>query len=50
MDKRLRQRVRERAGNRCEYCRVPQTADSLPFQLDHIVAAVHHGIEQKRIA
>jgi hypothetical protein len=43
MDERLRQQVRERAVNRCEYCRVPQSADRLPSQVDHIIAEVHHG-------
>ncbi len=40
----LRQQVRERAGRRCEYCRLP---DSLPplesFHLEHIVARQHGG-------
>lgn len=43
MDERLRRLVRERAGDRCEYCRVPAFADQLPFQVDHIVALVHRG-------
>lgn len=43
MDERLRREVRERAGSRCEYCRIPQSADQLPFQVDHIIAEVHHG-------
>jgi len=40
----LRQQVRERAGQRCEYCRLP---DSLPplesFHIEHIVARQHGG-------
>jgi len=40
----LRRQVRERAGRRCEYCRLP---DSLPpiesFHLEHIVARQHGG-------
>jgi len=43
MDQRLRTQVRERAADRCEYCCAPQSADQLPFQVDHIIAAVHHG-------
>jgi hypothetical protein len=43
MDERLRREVRERAGDRCEYCRIPQSADQLPFQVDHIIAEVHRG-------
>jgi hypothetical protein len=40
----LRQQVRDRAGRRCEYCRLP---DSLPplesFHLEHIIARQHGG-------
>lgn len=43
MDERLRRRIRERAADRCEYCRVPQGFDLLPFQVDHIISEVHHG-------
>ena len=43
MDERIRRQVRERAADRCEYCRVPQSSDRLPFQVDHIIAEVHHG-------
>ncbi|MEX0643646.1 MAG: HNH endonuclease signature motif containing protein [Pirellulales bacterium] len=43
MDERLRRQVRERADNCCEYCRVLQGFDLLPFQVDHIIAEVHHG-------
>jgi hypothetical protein len=43
MDERIRRQVRDRANGRCEYCRVPQSADLLPFQVDHIIAEVHHG-------
>ena len=43
MDAALKQRVRQRAGGRCEYCRLPQSGSSLPFQLDHIRARHHKG-------
>lgn len=43
MDERLRREARERAGDRCEYCRIPRSTDLLPFQVDHIIAEVHHG-------
>jgi hypothetical protein len=43
MDARTRQLVRERAGHRCEYCRLPDVADELPFHVDHIIARVHGG-------
>jgi hypothetical protein len=44
MDERLRQRVRERAGNRCEYCRLHQRHDRFhPFHVEHIIARQHGG-------
>jgi hypothetical protein len=39
----LAQTVRERAGERCEYCRIPQLALPLRFQIDHIIAEQHGG-------
>jgi hypothetical protein len=39
----LAQTVRERAGERCEYCRIPQSALLLRFQVDHIIAEQHAG-------
>jgi hypothetical protein len=44
MDDELRQLVRERAGRRCEYCRIPQS--SLPwarFHIEHVRARQHGG-------
>lgn len=35
--------VRGRAGERCEYCRVPAAAYAVPFQIDHIIALQHGG-------
>jgi 5-methylcytosine-specific restriction endonuclease McrA len=43
MDARTRKLVRKRAGERCEYCRLPETADEWPFHIDHIIARVHGG-------
>jgi hypothetical protein len=43
MDEALRRLVRDRAGDICEYCRLPQQFDVLPFVLDHIIALKHHG-------
>jgi hypothetical protein len=40
----LRQQVSKRASGRCEYCRLPQELDALPFQLDHIRAIKHGGL------
>jgi hypothetical protein len=39
----LRRRVRQRAGDRCEYCHLTQSATSLPHQLDHEIARKHRG-------
>lgn len=39
----LDRRVRERAGHRCEYCRLPQSASRLTFPIDHIIARQHQG-------
>jgi hypothetical protein len=37
------QHVRERAAGRCEYCRLPQRATSVPFEIDHIISRKHGG-------
>jgi hypothetical protein len=41
------QRVWSRARATCEYCRVPQAVDELPFQIDHIVARKHGGDDRE---
>jgi hypothetical protein len=38
MDEALRQLVWDRAADTCEYCRLPQRFDILPFQIDHVIA------------
>jgi hypothetical protein len=43
MDAGTRELVRKRAGNLCEYCRLPEAADEWPFHIDHIIARVHGG-------
>ena len=43
MERALEQLVWERAGRRCEYCRVAQEHDRLPFEIDHIIAKKHSG-------
>jgi hypothetical protein len=43
MERALEKLVWERAGNRCEYCRVAQEHDRLPFEIDHIIAKKHDG-------
>jgi hypothetical protein len=39
----LRQLVIERAEGHCEYCRFPQDAAFLNFEVDHIVSEKHGG-------
>src|SRR5258707_11355996 len=44
MDKATRDRIRLRAGNRCEYCRTPQELEPFyTYQLEHIIARQHGG-------
>lgn len=43
MDRSLQQQVRQRAEGICEYCRVPEEFDPLPFHIDHIIARKHGG-------
>jgi hypothetical protein len=43
MDAAVRERVRERAGNRCEYCRLRQKHTPFVLQIEHIVARKHGG-------
>lgn len=43
MNDELRQLVWDRAASTCEYCRVPQLFDPLPFGIDHIRPQYHHG-------
>ena len=43
MEQSLYEQVQRRAGDRCEYCRVPREFDPLRFQVDHIVARKHRG-------
>src|SRR5205814_826711 len=38
-----RKRIRDRAGDRCEYCRLPQDCTTLPHEIDHIRARKHRG-------
>lgn len=46
MDAELAQAVRQRAGNACEYCHMPQVAHLLTFPLDHIIARQHGGMTE----
>jgi 5-methylcytosine-specific restriction endonuclease McrA len=45
MDASARQLVRERAGHRCEYCRMPERHSALSFHIDHILPRQHGGTD-----
>jgi len=46
MDATLRDAARNRAAGRCEYCRLPDFAQLLPFHVEHIVAKQHGGADE----
>lgn len=35
--------VRERANDRCEYCRARQSDEDCPFEIEHVIARQHGG-------
>lgn len=39
----LRRLVRERAGNRCEYCLIPESVTLATHPIDHVIAEKHGG-------
>ena len=39
----LRREVRERAGQRCEYCLVTESEALFPHEIDHLIAQKHDG-------
>ena len=43
MNREFVRRIWKRAGDRCEYCLIPQSAFPVPFQVDHILAEKHGG-------
>lgn len=45
MDAEVRDFVRQRAGNRCEYCLLPEESDEWPFHVEHVIARQHGGNE-----
>ena len=46
MDAQTRDFVQRRAGNRCEYCRIPQAVNAFfTFHVEHIVAVQHQGTD-----
>ena len=42
----LRRVVYERAGGRCEYCLIPETAVLVAHQIDHIISQKHGGLTE----
>ena len=47
MDATLERLVRERAGRRCEYCRLPQAGTRVPLEIDHVIARKHRGARSR---
>ena len=45
MDEALREFVRQRAGQRCEYCHLAQEFSELRFHVEHIVPRQHRGTD-----
>lgn len=46
MDDALRELVRQRAGDRCEYCLLGQRDAELRHHIEHIVARKHDGLHE----
>lgn len=45
MDAATSQLVRQRAGNRCEYCHLPQDYSDLRFHVERIIPRQHRGAD-----
>jgi len=43
MTGRRRNKVRQRAGQLCEYCHLPESISDVPFHIEHIRAKQHGG-------
>ncbi len=39
----IRRQVRDRAGNRCEYCQKPDRVSTYGYHVDHIIPLKHSG-------
>lgn len=39
----LREQIRQRARDCCEYCQMPQACTQLPHEVDHVRAVKHNG-------
>jgi HNH endonuclease len=46
MERTLKVLVWKRAIGRCEYCQVSQEQDELTFEIDHIIARKHRGLDR----
>ena len=46
MDAATRNLVRQRAENRCEYCRLPQEYAELTHHIEHIISKQHGGSDE----
>jgi hypothetical protein len=47
IDAALRRSIRERAHDRCEYCRLPQPAQPyVTFHIEHVIARKHGGSDE----
>lgn len=46
VDAGTRRLVRQRAGNCCEYCRLPEELGDVTFHVEHIVARQHGGTDE----
>jgi hypothetical protein len=46
VDAEARRLVRQRAENRCEYCRLPEELGEVTFHVEHIVARQHRGSDE----
>ena len=44
MNRATDQMIRLRAGDLCEYCRLPQSVAHVIFPIDHIIARQHGGL------
>jgi hypothetical protein len=45
VNQRLRQQIRLRAKERCEYCLYPQDETAISHQIDHVIAKQHGGTD-----
>jgi hypothetical protein len=46
MDAATRRTIRQRAGDRCEYCQLPQRNSELKLQIEHVIPRKHHGSDE----